>query len=101
MTTVPFLLAQLSAEDAGVVKLAIGVVGTLFAGLVTWVAAYMSSKSKKVDELDKDVSKHELRLGSIEEWRGEARPILHKVGNLEQRIAFLEKRLEDLECTKP
>lgn len=86
------LLAQLSAEDVGVVKLAIGVFGALFIGLVSWVAVYMRKGRELADEHSVLLPQLELRLKALEDWRSEARPTLHKVGNLEQRVEFLEDR---------
>jgi uncharacterized coiled-coil protein SlyX len=91
------LLAQLSAEEVGVLKLALSVLGALFTGLITWVAVYMRSKAEKVEQLDKELGLLKQRLEQLEEWRNEARPKVHLVGNVEQRVEFLEGRVTDCE----
>lgn len=50
------LLAQLSAEDVGLVKLALSVMGTLFLGLIGWVAVYMRRGRELVDAHVTDIA---------------------------------------------
>jgi hypothetical protein len=97
VTAVLFLLAQLSAEEVGVLKLALSVLGALFTGLITWVAVYMRSKAEKVEQLDKEQGLLKQRLEQLEEWRVEARPKVHLVGTVEQRLEFVEGRVTDCE----
>jgi len=60
------LLAQLSSEDVGVVKLALSVMGALFLGLIGWVAVYMRRGRELVDEHVTHIAVLEVKVNNLE-----------------------------------
>lgn len=76
------VLAQLTGDEVGIVRMAIAVFSTLFLGLVGWVGWYMRRQSERVDEHVTTLAVHAERMGTLRTDLDEA---CDRITDLEQK----------------
>lgn len=90
------VLAQLTADETGMARVYLAVLSTLFLGLVGWVGWYMRRQSERVDEHVVTLAEHRIEIDQVTEKVEEHRPKVHSIGNVEQRVVWLEEALEQM-----
>lgn len=91
------VLAQLSSDEIGVLRLALGLLTTGFATLVGWVAVYMRRQAERVEKHVTDIALLTERLEDLRKWRDEHRMNVHKIPSFETWQQHRERETEDFE----
>jgi hypothetical protein len=92
------MLAQLTAEEVDLIRVGLGIFGTLFLGLTGWVGWYMRDKAKTVEAYGRELAALEERTKGMRADIDHLRQWKHQHGNALQRLEFHEERLDRLEA---